>query len=342
MAGLPPAKNGPSVLSIAHPHHQRVIDLLRAVAAQLPDGFVPLRGAVSVTLTLHAPTSTPRGDPTNFLGGIADVLQRKRGVDSLGELANVVVYENDLQLRRINFTQATSSDVSYELTITDLGGPDLVGPRVSAIHGVQISVEITEVDEIALELVNVLEQRGRYAVRASDALSLLNWLELRHVVPEPILGEVRPLVAGSARASDELVLEARTLSAGLCRLFAGQRAAEDAQLLTRMRREAAAYEVVDLDATDDLALANLAITADKPTCVLAPIVRSAIRLLLPSVRGRIRVCADPTCRAFFVDKSKNGTKIWCEMATCGSRAKQRAWRERQSRLGESPASYVVM
>jgi len=43
----------------------------------------------------------------------------------------------------------------------------------------------------------------------------------------------------------------------------------------------------------------------------------------------LKTCADETCRAVFFDKSKNHSGRWCSMATCGNRAKVRAWRERQ-------------
>ena len=45
--------------------------------------------------------------------------------------------------------------------------------------------------------------------------------------------------------------------------------------------------------------------------------------------GHLRLCADETCRAIFYDRSKNHSGRWCSMATCGNRAKVRAWRERQ-------------
>jgi len=49
--------------------------------------------------------------------------------------------------------------------------------------------------------------------------------------------------------------------------------------------------------------------------------------------AQLKSCADETCRAVFYDKSKNHSGRWCSMATCGNRAKVRAWRERQ-RVGE--------
>jgi predicted RNA-binding Zn ribbon-like protein len=43
----------------------------------------------------------------------------------------------------------------------------------------------------------------------------------------------------------------------------------------------------------------------------------------------LKLCADQTCRSVFYDRSKNQSGRWCSMATCGNRAKVRAWRDRQ-------------
>jgi hypothetical protein len=42
-----------------------------------------------------------------------------------------------------------------------------------------------------------------------------------------------------------------------------------------------------------------------------------------SLPGRIRLCANPQCTLFFVDRSRNNGARWCSMATCGNRMKAR-------------------
>ena len=46
---------------------------------------------------------------------------------------------------------------------------------------------------------------------------------------------------------------------------------------------------------------------------------SAMRLLGNSDANQIRAC--PNCDWLFLDKSKNGSRRWCDMAVCGNRAK---------------------
>lgn len=57
------------------------------------------------------------------------------------------------------------------------------------------------------------------------------------------------------------------------------------------------------------------------THLLAPVLWSASDLIPAADRHRIRRCANPECRFLFLDESKSGTRRWCDMATCGNRAK---------------------
>jgi predicted RNA-binding Zn ribbon-like protein len=71
------------------------------------------------------------------------------------------------------------------------------------------------------------------------------------------------------------------------------------------------------------------LSLDRP---LWDITRSAADLLrsaddLP----RVRECGSATCEWLFIDRSRNHTRRWCDMADCGNRAKQRRLRDRQAR-----------
>lgn len=58
--------------------------------------------------------------------------------------------------------------------------------------------------------------------------------------------------------------------------------------------------------------------------LLAPIARSAADVLLTEPIERIKRCPGHACGWLFLDRSKNGIRVWCEMEVCGSRAKARA------------------
>jgi predicted RNA-binding Zn ribbon-like protein len=50
---------------------------------------------------------------------------------------------------------------------------------------------------------------------------------------------------------------------------------------------------------------------------------SAVDLLRILPHGRARVCEGEHCGWLFVDTSKGGQRVWCDMATCGNAAKTR-------------------
>ena len=53
------------------------------------------------------------------------------------------------------------------------------------------------------------------------------------------------------------------------------------------------------------------------------IVRSAADLLTSPELDTVRACAAEDCRWLFLDTSKNRSRRWCDMKTCGNRAKAR-------------------
>jgi predicted RNA-binding Zn ribbon-like protein len=44
--------------------------------------------------------------------------------------------------------------------------------------------------------------------------------------------------------------------------------------------------------------------------------------------ARLKVCGNPDCRWAYFDQSRNRQGIWCDMASCGNRLKNRAFRAR--------------
>jgi predicted RNA-binding Zn ribbon-like protein len=55
--------------------------------------------------------------------------------------------------------------------------------------------------------------------------------------------------------------------------------------------------------------------------LLAPVLWSAADLLTRTGEHRVCRCANEKCLWLFIDRSKAGTRRWCDMAACGNRAK---------------------
>ena len=70
-----------------------------------------------------------------------------------------------------------------------------------------------------------------------------------------------------------------------------------------------------------LGASGRALTDAGPDSLLCRTVFSWMRLDAPEKRARLRAC--PACDWLFLDKSRNGSRIWCDMAVCGNRQKSR-------------------
>jgi predicted RNA-binding Zn ribbon-like protein len=72
---------------------------------------------------------------------------------------------------------------------------------------------------------------------------------------------------------------------------------------------------------------------DPPEAPLWPVLRSAADLLTSKERQRIRECAGTACTWLFLDHSRNRSRRWCSMETCGNRAKAHRHYHRRSTEG---------
>lgn len=73
-------------------------------------------------------------------------------------------------------------------------------------------------------------------------------------------------------------------------------------------------------------------------CLLVPALLDALDLAREDIH-RVRECASPTCTYIYADTSRNGSRRWCSMERCGSRAKAHTYYERR-RLGGPPSLHA--
>jgi hypothetical protein len=124
VAGLPPIKNeAKSLLSAAHKQARQVRSLLEAARAAADSaGWKRVPGLVSLELIVRG-NGRPPDDATNYLGGVADVLQAKKDhvmidLGYLGELRDVALYANDRQINRVGYSQEAAERTSYVVRVT--------------------------------------------------------------------------------------------------------------------------------------------------------------------------------------------------------------------------------
>nr|WP_316653470.1 CGNR zinc finger domain-containing protein [uncultured Gellertiella sp.] len=59
----------------------------------------------------------------------------------------------------------------------------------------------------------------------------------------------------------------------------------------------------------------------RPGDLMAATARSALGLISAEQRARMKICGN--CGWLFLDRSKNRSRMWCDMAVCGNRIKAR-------------------
>jgi predicted RNA-binding Zn ribbon-like protein len=203
----------------------------------------------------------------------------------------------------------------------------------------EVTLNAGLLDDVCLAFANTLSWRGRAApVEAlRDVSDLLRWTAGSAGIAGHVVGGLENRLRAHPAAAAALFAEAIALREVMYRAF---------------RAVACGEQVVD----QDLAALNRALAVAPPRhriaatgagygwqigpaeisapMLLAPVLWSAGDLLASDRRRRVRLCANEQCLWLFLDESKAGTRRWCDMASCGNRAKARRHYQR-TRLGSA-------
>jgi predicted RNA-binding Zn ribbon-like protein len=164
------------------------------------------------------------------------------------------------------------------------------------------------------------------------AADLIDWTLLAGGIDEETAMRARTVIAGDADLAGKLLRHAfqlRDVVYGIGAAIAHGHAPSEADLVyikefTRRSLGPAALESADGCYRFDFSVAPPEIA------LLGPIAWSAIDLLATGRFERLKQCANPDCGWLFLDHSKNNSRRWCDMATCGNVAKGRRHRQRRS------------
>ena len=175
-----------------------------------------------------------------------------------------------------------------------------------------------------------------HGIRRFDSLrdfeTLVRWLEAAAVLDAERGGGIRRRAQQQPAGAAAALVDARRVRSALRSL------AERGPLSERMRTEglteinrvlgrSAGTRRVDLRA-DGTFIRSFVPVGDAFAGLVIPIVESAADALIFGELPRVRRCADQRCQRVFFDNTKNGRRRWCDMATCGNRAKAARHREK--------------
>jgi predicted RNA-binding Zn ribbon-like protein len=96
----------------------------------------------------------------------------------------------------------------------------------------------------------------------------------------------------------------------------------DLSLLNNVACQAMSH--LQLEARDNKFYWQLPSTLSDANLILWPVARAAAELLTSGKSNRVRECEDDRgCGYLFIDTTKNHSRRWCSMESCGNRAKAR-------------------
>ncbi|MGH8925291.1 MAG: CGNR zinc finger domain-containing protein [Acidimicrobiia bacterium] len=155
---------------------------------------------------------------------------------------------------------------------------------------------------------------GRRLDLLSDLDALIRWVPLAGVT-----SEIDPAAISGAEAERSIRFVHRLRAALRAVLEPATPDADATNALNRVLREQPGSLVVDLSSTDVVSW----VASTGAAQLRLDIVTSVVDIFRHD-RRLIRKCANPACELLFLDLSKSRRRRWCDMTTCGNRAKAAA------------------
>jgi predicted RNA-binding Zn ribbon-like protein len=192
-----------------------------------------------------------------------------------------------------------------------------------------------------LDFVNTLSySRGAPRDHLTDAGLAVTWLQghqlLHRETAATLVADVSHDDAAAARLLQR-IQKVRWALRELLDAAVDRRPPTDSALreVNRALRAQYIYELVP--AADGVSLDHRH-EGDAVAGALARLAEAVARELTQEDKERLRVCANDECRWVFRDNSPAGRRKWCDMSSCGNRAKAARHRERQKQKAESAAA----
>ena len=160
---------------------------------------------------------------------------------------------------------------------------------------------------------------------------LIDWLEAAEAITRGQAARLRRAAAASPRAAAQVWGRAIKFRETLFRVLnakAESRAIAPEDLSAIEAEHARAASFARLSRDGDGYRWTLDPSAAALDAAMQPLVESAVSLLTSAKLERLRRCGNSTCYWLFIDETKNHSRRWCEMASCGNIVKVRRHREK--------------
>ena len=204
-----------------------------------------------------------------------------------------------------------------------------------ARHGHQASLED------ALDFVNTYEfDKGDGHEHLTDIPTAVDWLQKHQLLHREM---VDPLIERYSEAGEDPVVLSRIkkVRGALRELLdatVDRRPPNSGALREVNKALRAPYMIELVPAADGVSLDHRH-EGDPIAGAMARLAEAVARELTQGDSKRMRICANDECRWVFRDYSPAGRRKWCDMSTCGNRAKAARHRERQKSKSDPSASF---
>jgi len=158
---------------------------------------------------------------------------------------------------------------------------------------------------------------------------LIDWLKTGQAIGAAQAAKLRAADPEKAHAVWKRAIELREALARVLLARTEGRKPQAADLKVIDAEYARSAPFARLSPTDQGFEWSLDPAAEAPEAALRPIVESAAALMTSERLARLRRCGNSTCYWLFVDETRNCSRRWCEMASCGNVMKVRRHRARQ-------------
>lgn len=156
---------------------------------------------------------------------------------------------------------------------------------------------------------------------------LVEWGHQAGIVSAEMTTRLEEAASEHPQAAAEMYAFAIQVREAIYRIFsdhyAGKPVSEaDLALLNNVACQALSHQ--QLEAGQNKFYWKLPSTLVDANLILWPVAKAAAELLTSEVAGYVRECEDDRgCGYLFIDQTKNHSRRWCSMESCGNRAKAR-------------------
>ncbi|MFL5335403.1 MAG: CGNR zinc finger domain-containing protein [Geminicoccaceae bacterium] len=179
---------------------------------------------------------------------------------------------------------------------------------------------------LALDFCNTTTGRGTEAFveHLFDHEDLLRWAVFNELLtPDAAAGLAGRVTLDERTAAFRAAMRLRALLNRIFDAVARGRTADPAALVELAGGYGATWNRAELVSAAPGYAWRFEPADTRADAVIEPILRSAVAVLTGDLLERLKACPGLHCGWVFLDASKNGSRVWCEMEVCGTRAKLR-------------------